>query len=113
MYSTDIGGLAHKEQLKEGYRRSNKNNAAPRILSDHGRRHALGMKLQTTEELLKSGNALRTGDVATDIPVSSDYSVHRRVLRGRVNTGNIIDRKSTRLNSSHRCISYAVFCLKK
>src|SRR5437762_8292994 len=23
------------------------------------------------------------------------------------------DRKSTRLNSSHRCISYAVFCVKK
>src|ERR1017187_10621956 len=23
------------------------------------------------------------------------------------------DRKSTRLNSSHRCFSYAVFCLKK
>src|SRR5437764_11629333 len=27
--------------------------------------------------------------------------------------GLIADRKSTRLNSSHRCISYAVFCLKK
>src|SRR5437762_2593090 len=26
---------------------------------------------------------------------------------------NLEDRKSTRLNSSHRCISYAVFCLKK
>src|SRR5437879_10283110 len=26
---------------------------------------------------------------------------------------DIEDRKSTRLNSSHRCISYAVFCLKK
>src|SRR5437762_10504152 len=26
---------------------------------------------------------------------------------------DIGDRKSTRLNSSHRCISYAVFCLKK
>src|SRR5438094_10046183 len=26
---------------------------------------------------------------------------------------NCIDRKSTRLNSSHRTISYAVFCLKK
>src|SRR5437763_10216655 len=26
---------------------------------------------------------------------------------------NLADRKSTRLNSSHRCISYAVFCLKK
>src|SRR5438105_9098215 len=27
--------------------------------------------------------------------------------------GNCIDRKSTRLNSSHEWISYAVFCLKK
>src|SRR5438552_19057823 len=30
---------------------------------------------------------------------------HRRARRG--------DRKSTRLNSSHQIISYAVFCLKK
>src|SRR2546430_4077267 len=28
-------------------------------------------------------------------------------------SGNQIDRKSTRLNSSHSQISYAVFCLKK
>src|SRR5438309_8720383 len=27
--------------------------------------------------------------------------------------GDILDRKSTRLNSSHSSISYAVFCLKK
>src|SRR2546427_7310870 len=27
--------------------------------------------------------------------------------------GNAVDRKSTRLNSSHSQISYAVFCLKK
>src|SRR5437764_8975347 len=35
--------------------------------------------------------------------------------RGRRRGGkpNGRDRKSTRLNSSHRCISYAVFCLKK
>src|SRR5437763_8747364 len=31
---------------------------------------------------------------------------------GRVDE-SFLDRKSTRLNSSHRCISYAVFCLKK
>src|SRR5437763_2736323 len=31
-----------------------------------------------------------------------------------VSSGDFVtDRKSTRLNSSHRCISYAVFCLKK
>ena len=28
-------------------------------------------------------------------------------------TGKVLDRKSTRLNSSHANISYAVFCLKK
>src|SRR5437762_6361496 len=33
----------------------------------------------------------------------------RGVAAGKV----VEDRKSTRLNSSHRCISYAVFCLKK
>src|SRR5687768_17619760 len=27
--------------------------------------------------------------------------------------GSVVDRKSTRLNSSHGYISYAVFCLKK
>src|SRR5256886_2978652 len=31
----------------------------------------------------------------------------------RVKPGNCKDRKSTRLNSSHSQISYAVFCLKK
>src|SRR5258708_31666923 len=30
-----------------------------------------------------------------------------------VNTPDTLDRKSTRLNSSHQIISYAVFCLKK
>src|SRR5436189_2862131 len=33
--------------------------------------------------------------------------------RHEVRAGVARDRKSTRLNSSHRCISYAVFCLKK
>src|SRR5438105_13240263 len=32
---------------------------------------------------------------------------------GATKSGTITDRKSTRLNSSHEWISYAVFCLKK
>src|SRR5260221_8025929 len=36
----------------------------------------------------------------------------RRAAR-RTNAACIADRKSTRLNSSHTVISYAVFCLKK
>src|SRR5690349_25171589 len=37
-------------------------------------------------------------------------AARRRPLRG---VGRLRDRKSTRLNSSHVEISYAVFCLKK
>src|SRR3712207_7897008 len=36
----------------------------------------------------------------------------RRVLEAHVGEAHV-DRKSTRLNSSHTNISYAVFCLKK
>src|SRR3989449_7710029 len=46
-------------------------------------------------------------------PGSGDSPVHvgeRAVLAREVRSG---DRKSTRLNSSHGYISYAVFCLKK
>src|SRR2546422_4721579 len=37
----------------------------------------------------------------------------RRTGRGRARPPPSADRKSTRLNSSHGYISYAVFCLKK
>src|SRR5256885_10065176 len=37
----------------------------------------------------------------------------RRKQSRPVSEGHILDRKSTRLNSSHLVISYAVFCLKK
>src|SRR3712207_7024661 len=39
--------------------------------------------------------------------------VFRTIAIERVPTGEAEDRKSTRLNSSHANISYAVFCLKK
>src|SRR5258708_22981921 len=42
-------------------------------------------------------------------PAPAGYA---RLLRPVMRNGRI-DRKSTRLNSSHQIISYAVFCLKK
>src|SRR5207247_4475490 len=39
---------------------------------------------------------------------------HNRLVRRQLERfGGRLDRKSTRLNSSHEWISYAVFCLKK
>src|SRR5256885_9799770 len=44
---------------------------------------------------------------------SASAGLGRQRRRGRGRGGDKIDRKSTRLNSSHLVISYAVFCLKK
>src|SRR5438094_10466682 len=53
-----------------------------------------------------------------DVPVESLPFVCQRLHRHDLFSQTILlysisDRKSTRLNSSHRTISYAVFCLKK
>src|SRR3989442_3144984 len=54
--------------------------------------------------------------VQVDQGLSGQKEVARRLgiaLRRFFLTGKALDRKSTRLNSSHVRISYAVFCLKK
>src|SRR5437763_6855793 len=44
---------------------------------------------------------------------SHTHPWRRPLHENQKNAHTFLDRKSTRLNSSHRCISYAVFCLKK
>ena len=81
MYSTEMGDLAHKEQIKEGYRRSNRNNAARLILSYYGRKHVLGMRLQTMEALSKAENAFIIGNGGMEA-LASSRSAPRRVHKG-------------------------------
>src|SRR5437667_5852905 len=50
---------------------------------------------------------------ATQAPATMTAGTHHRNRRCRSTIQGAIDRKSTRLNSSHITISYAVFCLKK
>src|SRR5256885_12764708 len=60
---------------------------------------------------------LKTVEQFEDIVLKSslDGSVvlMKDVARVELGADNLTDRKSTRLNSSHLVISYAVFCLKK
>src|SRR3712207_7316019 len=75
-------------------------------------------------DLLQSVRALRDhhagaalGDGLPRRPADVEQVVHRHVRGGDLlarHEGEVSeDRKSTRLNSSHANISYAVFCLKK
>jgi len=51
MYSTDFGELAHKEQIKDGWRRSNKNEVKREILHSYGHPHAFRMRLLNLNSL--------------------------------------------------------------
>src|SRR5258708_3046412 len=79
----------------------------PLVLLEHGADVVPAIYTILAEGLASSGFIV----VATNHPPASLISVFPdgRVLKFTAK----IDRKSTRLNSSHQIISYAVFCLKK
>src|SRR5438094_2186883 len=52
------------------------------------------------------------GAILSAYPLDGDWSAIEREYWWQ-GVAAVRDRKSTRLNSSHRTISYAVFCLKK
>src|SRR5690606_41872674 len=60
---------------------------------------------------LGSGSTIPTG-LGTSVAVAPG-SRHFAYITTDAATQRLLDRKSTRLNSSHVKISYAVFCLKK
>src|SRR5690242_20826956 len=55
----------------------------------------------------------RSDEAKVQRPGDGDVSTRREFLAPLVQVDLLVDRKSTRLNSSHMSISYAVFCLKK
>src|SRR5207248_7575216 len=69
------------------------------------------------------GNEARAFRPVRDLPGLADRDIRGKIFLiepfqiapapDALFKGGMEDRKSTRLNSSHRTISYAVFCLKK
>src|SRR5690349_8946187 len=59
------------------------------------------------------GCGLVTQSMERSLPARLNPDLARLEVRDRIGHGGGRDRKSTRLNSSHVEISYAVFCLKK
>jgi len=85
MYSTEIGELAHKTQIKEGWRQSNKNDAARQIVHSYGRQHAIRMRLLNLECLQDRGESL-SADVLNHLDRTTS-TVSQPVIRRRILTG--------------------------
>src|SRR2546422_2695609 len=76
------------------------------------RSQVLHGSLRSLERQLR-GLGGRTLDGAARGSITALQHVTDSLARAVRNAGDELDRKSTRLNSSHGYISYAVFCLKK
>src|SRR2546430_10381594 len=96
------------------YRRSERGRPAPPAVA----RSAGGVTLRGLDAWGCGGERGGRGGqgggrgVVEDRVEGDQLDVHRRA-GGPVQMPPVADRKSTRLNSSHSQISYAVFCLKK
>src|SRR5690349_24926778 len=91
------------------------------ILRSHGRQQSSGNLTITTSPTVFFSLTIRRPPTSTLFPYTTLFRSHSRraahqqhlVDGGRAEARVAQDRKSTRLNSSHVEISYAVFCLKK
>src|SRR3712207_8253590 len=80
-------------------------------------KNALYTPSEAIDLTLKTAKAKFDETIELSIRLGVDPRHADQQVRGAVvlphGTGKKVDRKSTRLNSSHANISYAVFCLKK
>src|SRR5690606_41447481 len=73
-------------------------------------RHCREVRLDLRPRRLRH---IRRADENLSRPLHNHLLALLVALRSRLQQAHVRDRKSTRLNSSHVKISYAVFCLKK
>jgi len=86
IYSTEFGELAHKEQIKDGWRRSNKNAVERQILHSYGRQHAIRMRLLNLNSLRRRGANLSDdvlGYLDKTTSTVSTPAPRGRILKGR------------------------------
>src|SRR5256885_2888304 len=67
---------------------------------------------RVSDELLERNQVVKIRDFG-HLRIATWHPCHTEIVHGHENRVGAEDRKSTRLNSSHLVISYAVFCLKK
>jgi len=110
MYSTEIGELAHKDQIKDGYHRSHKNDATQQILSQYGHQHALGIRLQSIEALSKVKGVIVAEDSGMEMPAFAGPSTPRQALKGRMKNTSTLTELCTALDIHYSNMMEEILC---
>jgi len=95
MYSTEIGELAHKTQIKDAWRQLNKNDGARQIVHSYDRQHPIRMRLLNLESVQARGLDLSAEVLQYLDRTTSTVSqpvIRRRILKGRrEDVSNVVD----------------------
>jgi len=113
MYSTEIGELAHADQIKDGYRRSNMNQAARQIWSHYGHQQALGIMLWTIEALSKVEGVIVVEYRGIEMPTGSSRITPRRGLKGRMKNTSTLTELCTALDIHYSNMMEEILCYIK
>ena len=84
MYSTKYGEFAHENQIKNGWRKSNKNEPERQIIHSYGRLYKIRMRLLTLH-CLRRRSADLPADVLEDLNTTSTDTMPApgyRILKG-------------------------------
>src|SRR5690625_5185708 len=119
-----LGGTFDYAEKKERLTEVELELGEPSVWDDPERAQALGRERASLELVVKTIEELESGvsdchellDMATeenDEESVADVATEIERLDEHLQALEFRDRKSTRLNSSHVAISYAVFCLEK
>ena len=110
MHPTEIGELAHKDRIQDGYRRSIKNQAARHILSHYGRRHTVEIRLQTREALLKVQGLIVVEDSRMEMPTVPSRRTPCRALKGRIKNTSTLTKLCTALDLHYSNMMEEIVC---
>src|SRR5690625_6948730 len=84
-----------------------------RVLTGEARDEAMERALSLPKIMVDLEAVITLEMIATGVLSPNEGFMVEKDYKSVLENGRLRDRKSTRLNSSHVAISYAVFCLKK
>src|SRR5690554_7412089 len=109
-----IFGLVYHDIVYDSFKSNNEEMSALFAKQELIALNVSTNRIQKVEDLIISTkNHIYNSDTDTNIFLDADLSILGSDNKTYSAYSKNVDRKSTRLNSSHVRISYAVFCLKK
>ena len=116
MYSTETTELAHKTQIKDGWRHSNKTNSSCQIVHSYSRQHTIQMRLLNWASIRRQSgdlypDTLKHLDITSSLP--QEPIMRKRILKGHWDDVSNLDDFSTLLGVSFQIVVHELIPFRR